>query len=438
MKRAMPILFVSMLLATIADSARAGDWPRFRGPNGSGVSTDTKVPVTWSDSENLKWKTALPGPGSSSPIVVGDRVFVTCYSGYGVTRRDAGNLEDLKRHLLSIDRADGKIVWSKTIDAAMPEDPFSGMGVPEHGYASNTPVSDGERIYVFFGKSGALAFDMQGNQLWQTDLGRESSNRRWGSSASPILYKDTVIVNASEESQSVRALDTATGKEVWKAEAASLELAYNTPALVELEDGRVDVVIPVPHEIWGLNADTGRLTWFAETQLAGNVAPSPIVHDGVVYVLGGYPRIGAVAIRAGGKDDVTKSHIAWTSTDASYITSPVFCDGNLYFVSDQGIALCVDAKSGETVYKERLPGGGGSGGGRGKPFYASVVLVGDKIYSVSRRNGTIVLAAKPEFEQLAHNKLGSDETDFNGSPAVSDGQMFLRSNRFLYCLAGEK
>ena len=436
MIRTALILLLSMVPAAISDPARAADWPRFRGPNGSGVSTDTDVPVTWSDSQNLKWKTALPGPGSSSPIVVGQRVFVTCYSGYGTERGEPGNLEDLKRHLLSIDRADGKIVWSKTVQAIMPEDPCSGMGIPEHGYASNTPASDGERVYVFFGKTGVLAFDMQGRQLWQTDVGRESSARRWGSAASPMLYKDTVIVNASEESQSVRALDKVTGKEVWKAQAAGLEMAYNTPALVELEDGRTDLVIPVPFEIWGLNADTGRLTWFAETNLSGNIAPSPIAHDGIVHVFGGFPRTGAVSIRAGGKDDVSRSHILWTGADASYITSPVICDGNLYWVSDQGIAFCMDAKSGETIYKERLPGSGRNARG-GKPFYASVVLAGDKIYSVSRRTGTIVLAAKPEFEQLAHNSLESDETDFNGSPAVSDGQMFLRSNGFLYCITGE-
>lgn len=436
MKRVVLILLLPVFLVASVGPACGADWLRFRGPGGSGVSADTGVPVAWSDSENVKWKTALPGPGSSSPIVVGERVLVTCYSGYGEKRGEPGRIEDLKRHLVSIDRADGKVVWSKTVDAVLPEDPFSGMGIPEHGYASSTPVSDGERIYVFFGKTGVLAFEMDGKRLWQTDVGQESSARRWGSAASPVLYKDTVIVNASEESQSVRALDKATGKEVWKAEAASLEMAYNTPALVELEGGRTDLVIPVPYEIWGLNADTGRLTWFAETELAGNVSPSPIVHDGVVYALGGIPRIATVAVRAGGKDDVTGSHVLWTSSDASYITSPVFHDGNLYWVSDQGIALCVNAKSGETIYKERLPGSGGGGRG-GKPFYASVVLAGDKLYSVSRKTGTIVLAAKPEFEQLAHNRLESDETDFNGSPAVSEGEMFLRSNGFLYCIGDE-
>ena len=132
---------------------------------------------------------------------------------------------------LRIDREDGKVIWRRKVKAEMPEDPFAGMGIPEHGYASNTPATDGERVYAFFGKTGVLAFDLDGNQLWHVNVGKESSNRRWGSSASLILYKDMVIVNASEESQSIRALDKLTGKEIWKAEASSLELAYGTPLL---------------------------------------------------------------------------------------------------------------------------------------------------------------------------------------------------------------
>jgi hypothetical protein len=427
-----PALVIAFLLA--GASLSAAEWTRFRGPNGLGTSADAEVALTWSESENLKWKTDLPGPGSSSPILCGDRVFVTCYSGYGVERDDPGNIEDLKRHLLCLDRNNGSVVWSRVVEAEMPEDPFSGLGMPEHGYATNTPVTDGQRVYVFFGKTGVLAFDLQGNELWQTDVGRESSNRRWGTAASLILYKEMVIVNASEESQSIRALDKMTGKEVWKAEGTALELAYATPAIVELDDGRRELVIGMPNEIWGLNPDTGKLSWYAETSIGGNVAPSPIAKDGIVYVMGGYPRTGTVAVRAGGKDDVTDTHLLWTSRDSSYVPSPVLHDGDLYWVNDQAYAFCVDAKTGERRYRERLSRGA-SGWGRGKPFYASVVLAGERLYAVSRRGGTFVLAARPEFEQLAHNRLASDQSDFNASPAISDGQLFLRSNRYLYCLA---
>ncbi len=422
-------------LIVVTRPLAAAEWPQFRGPDGLGISADANVATQWSESKNLKWKTRLPGPGSSSPIVWGPHVFVTCYSGYGLSRSNPGNIQELVRHLICIDRENGKVVWKQTVKAEMPEDAFSGMGVPEHGYASNTPATDGERLFVFFGKTGVLAFDLKGNQLWQVNVGKESSNRRWGSSASLTLYKDTVIVNASEESQSIRALDKITGKEVWKSEASSLELTYGTPLLVPLAGDGKELVIGVPNEVWGLNPDTGRLKWYAETGLDGNVSPSPVAANGIAYIFGGYHNTSSVAIRTGGKGDVTDTHTLWTSRHASYVPSPVIHNEKLYWASDQGIAFCADPKTGKTIYRERLSRTMGSGGRRGgKPFYASAVAVGNKLIYVSRKGGTYVLAAKPEFEQLAHNEFDTDESDFNASLAISDGQLFLRSNRFLYCI----
>jgi outer membrane protein assembly factor BamB len=303
----------------------------------------------------------------------------------------------------------------------------------EHGYSSSTPVTDGERVYVFFGKTGALAFDLDGKQLWKVNLGKQSSNRRWGSGASPVLYKDWVIVNAAEESRSVRVLDKLTGKEIWKAEANSLELCFSTPMLVDCGGGRTDLALALPGEVWGINPDTGKLRWFAETGIDGNVSPSVVAADGVVYVTGGFPRQGSAAVRAGGKGDVTKTNILWSSQNASYVPSPVVYNGHLYVVSDQGFATCMNAKTGNLVYKERLPGASSTGRG-GKPFYASPVLVNGHLYAVSRRNGTFVIEAKPEFKLVAQNKLAGDDTDFNATPAVVDRQLFLRSNRALYCI----
>ena len=425
-----------LLVMSLIGSLSAADWPCFRGPDGSGVSSDTAVPTTWSDSENLKWKTPLPGPGASSPIVYGDRVLLTCYSGYGAERGSAGNIGDLKRHLVCVNRADGQVVWSKSVDAVQPEDPYSGMGVPQHGYASNTPVTDGEEVFVFFGKSGVLAFDFAGKQLWKADVGRQSSDRRWGSAASLLLYKDTVIVNASEESRAIYALDKQTGREVWKAQANTLEMAYNTPVILQTPEGENELVVAVPNEVWSLNPDTGKLNWYAEADLDGNVAPSAVTADGIVYAIGGYRSWATVAVRGGGKGDVTRSHVLWTSSNSSYIPSPVLFEGNLYWVSDQGIANCLNAETGKEVYRERLSGVP-STGRMGKPFYASAVVAGRRIYAVSRTGGTFVLAAKPKLEQLAHNRFESDDSNFNASPAVSDGQMFLRSDRFLYCIEKE-
>ena len=424
------ILIILLTVGLSLASLHAGqpEWPQFRGPNGSGIAAaDAHPATTWSATQNMKWKVALPGPGSSSPIIAGERVFITCYSGYGDGSSGAGP-EKLQRHLVCLERNSGKVLWDKSVPAELPEDEYSG-NLREHGYASNTPVTDGERVYAFFGKTGVLAFDFDGRQLWKVNVGKQSSNRRWGSAASPILCQNTVIVNAAEEGRSVLALDKLTGKEVWKTEVNSLELSFVTPVLVECAGGRSDLALAVPGEMWGLNPDTGKLRWFAQTGITGNVSPSLVAADGIVYATGGYPRQGTIAARAGGKGDVTQTNVLWSSQSASYVPSPVVCQGHLYIISDQGSAICLEARTGKLVYKERLPGVTG-----GKPFYASVVLAGGHLYATSRRNGTFVVQAAPTFTLLAQNKLADDDTDFNGTPAITGKQLFLRSNRFLYCI----
>jgi len=263
--------------------------------------------------------------------------------------------------------------------------------------------------------------------VWETSVGTGSSNRKWGSAASPTLYKNMVIVNASEESMAIYALDKATGKEIWKAQGDALELAYGTPFLTE---GGKELAIAVPEEVWGLSPDTGKLKWYAEMAPDGNICPSIVGKDGIVYVLGGFRTKGSLAIRGGGKDDVTQTNVLWSSKESSYVPSPVIYDGHLYWVNDMGVAYCAEAKSGKVVYRERLSVGGG-----GKPVYASVVLADEKLYAVTRTGGTFVLPAKPKFEQPGNNKFASDTSDFNASPAISNSQIFLRSNKFLYCIA---
>jgi hypothetical protein len=184
-----------------------------------------------------------------------------------------------------------------------------------------------------------------------------------------------------------------------------------------------------------LNPDTGKLAWYAQAGPRGNVAPSPVAQDGIVYVTGGFPARQTVAIRAGGKGDVTQSHVVWSSQIGSYIPSPVLCNGNLYWVDDKGSANCVEAATGTSVYREQLPPAGGVKSSMA--CYASVVLNAGRLYAVTRTGDTYVLPAKPTFEVLAHNQLASDTSTFNASPAISNGRIFLRSNRFLYCIAAE-
>ncbi len=314
-------LLTCVLLAILVGSLQAGDWPRFRGPGGVGISDEKNLPAQWDEDKNLKWKIDLPGPGSSSPIVYGDRLYITCYSGYG-TDTGSSNVDDLKRHLLCIQPDTGKVRWSKTIPSTAQEDPWRGY-IREHGYASSTPICDGKYVYVFFGKTGALAFDLEGKEIWRKNLGTDSANRRWGSAASPILYNDLLIVNASEENRTIYALNKMTGQEAWKVEADNSELTYATPALVNLVIGKQELVIAVPNEVWGFDPSTGACTWWGKTNLPGNISPSILAVKDVIYAFGGYPQTGSIALRAGGQEDVTDTHILWTSRDSSYVPSPI-------------------------------------------------------------------------------------------------------------------
>jgi outer membrane protein assembly factor BamB len=442
MKHVVVSSLIIWIAFAVTDVITAADWARFRGPDGLGISSDTKVPVTWNESDNLKWKTELPGPGSSSPIIVGKRVLVTCYSGYGVDRSDPGEMEDLKRHLICIDRDTGKTLWSQAVPAELPEDPYRGF-IAEHGYASHTPVSDGERVFAFFGKSGVLAFDMEGKKLWQTNVGKESGTQRWGSAASPILHKNLVIVNASEENEAIVALDKNSGEQVWKAQAAGLSGNWGTPVLVDVED-QTELVIAVPYEIWALNADTGKLKWYAEGIDSTSICASLVHANGIVYAVGGRSG-GAVAVRCGGKGDVTDSHVVWRARTQGRVCTPILHEGRLYWVN-RGIANCLNAETGEKVYQDRVEGWstsgrtggfGGLGGMMGGSDYASPILVDGKIYCTRRSGDVFVLAAKPEFQQLARNSAPAGGGDFSATPAVGDGQLLIRSNRFLYCIAAK-
>lgn len=426
-------LQLSLVLFLCSSFTQAADWPRFLGPTGAAVVKEAGIPTTWSATENLAWKAEMPGPGSSSPIVVGDKIFVTCWTGYG-DKPENKDMSKLERHLICLSLADGKMLWQSSVKTQGVEDEWQGF-ITEHGYATSTPVSDGEHVYVFFGKSGALCFDMAGKQVWHTPLGTGSSGRRWGSGGSPILYKDSVIVNATDESRMLVSLDKKTGKELWRAGGDMIDLAYSTPSIIET-NGRTDLVFPIAQEIWGLNPDTGKLRWYATHGLPGNVSPALIQDGDVVYLYGGYPTAGSAGIRLGGKGDVTSTHMVWQSKSSSYVPTPVLHEGHLYVVNDGGFALCMEAKTGRDVYRERVMEGGGRGRG-GKPFYASPVLIGDKLYAVSRRNGTFILAAKPSYERIA-TIPPLDDSQMNATPAVVGSKLILRSEKAVYCVSSLK
>ena len=186
----------ALLVTFGASFATGADWRQFRGPDGLGISNEKNLPAEWSDTKNIVWKVKLPGAGASSPVTFGNRIFVTCYSGYGMDTKEPGDMKELKRHLLCLDRKAGKTLWAKEFEPELPEHRYAGEGA-YHGYAASTPITDGQRLYVFFGKSGVYCFDLNGKQLWRTSVGKNTNG--WGSGASPILYKNLLIVNASVE-----------------------------------------------------------------------------------------------------------------------------------------------------------------------------------------------------------------------------------------------
>ncbi len=405
-------------LASAKGSAKTSEWLRFRGPSGMGTSDAKGLPLNWSMTENIVWKADLPGPGASSPIVFQDRIYLTCYTGFFIPGQSGGSQEDLKRHLIAIRRSDGGVIWDQAFAAKLPEEDR----IRDHGFAANTPAVDDQRIYAFFGKTGVFAFDHSGKQLWQSDVG--SKTHGWGTSASPVLYKDLVFINASVESSSLVALDRRTGEEKWRAKG--IREAWNTPLVITAESGRQELIVATQGNVLAFNPDTGAPLWSCKTDIGWYMVPSVVAQDGIVYCLGGRSGVAGLAVRAGGSGDVTETHRLWTSIKGSNVTSPVYLDGHLYWMNDnRGIAYCAEADSGKIVYEERLD--------RAGEVYASALLADGKLYYLTRDGRTFVLAAKPKFEQLAVNDL-RDRSIFNGSPAVDESRLLIRSDKFLYCI----
>lgn len=416
-----------LVLIFPAATLPAGDWPGFRGPTGDGVApADEKPPLKWSEKDNLIWRTALPGPGSSSPIVVGERVFLSCYSGYGADKTDPGDVSQLQRHALCLDRATGKILWNEVVKTSIAEKPYQGEYITTHGYASSTPVSDGKGVYFFFAHAGVHAYTLDGKKVWETSVGTRPHD--WGAGSSPILYGDLLIVNAALESDTLYALDRKTGKEAWTVKG--FPASWNTPTLAKV-GGRDELIVNASGKLRAFDPKTGAELWNCQSIRAAELCPSVLVHDGVCFVIG-HPGGEAMAVKAGGSGDVSQTNVLWRIKKGSNVGSPVWLDGHLYFSNDsRGIAYCLKADTGEVVYEQKL-----SETVRDR-YYASPVLSQGRLYYVGRTGGTVVLAAKPEFEVLANNVIVDDKSVANASPAIAGGRVFMRSDQFAYCF-GEK
>ncbi len=409
------MLSVSGLI--LAAGTLSADWLQFRGPRGGRIE-GVNPPTEWNDSTRIRWRHEI-GYGSSSPIIVGDKLFVTCYRNYAQGTPDNGARDALTGHTVCIDRNTGAMVWEMSIPAATEERAYESF-LPEHGYASATPVCDGMRVYSYFGASGMVAYSLDGAELWKVGLGTETSG--FGSGGSPIVFENLVIVNASVESESLVALNAETSEQVWKVEG--VKRSWGTPVIVTAADGSQELVIYYEDFLKGFNPRTGEELW-SFTGVADYVCPSVVAEGDVIYAVGGR-RGNTFAVRAGGRGDITETHKLWEADAQTNVPSPVVVGDYLMFVNQQGRAACINRHTGEVLPEVRIEGSAN--------VYASLLSVGDRLYLVSRRNGTYVLSATPEMTVLALNQIASDESDFNASPVVEGNMLYLRSNRFVYCV----
>jgi outer membrane protein assembly factor BamB len=398
------------LLALAA--AAASDWPRFRGPNGTGASADKDIPIQWSEKENILWKAALPGHGNSSPIVSGDKVFVQSAAADGS-----------ERFLLCLDAANGDVLWKKSAPGA------AAHTHDKNSLASSTPAADGERVYAIFwdGKDVSLAaYDFKGERQWERDLGPFKSEH--GAGMSPIVYDGKVIVNFDQDkSAAVVAFDAKNGKDAWRADRKGFRTCYSTPFVLERDKGAAEVVVSSSAGVTAYDPANGAEKWAYEWSFAKDplrTVAGPLAAGGLVIANSGAGSTGerdTIAVRPGTDD--AKPSLAWQVRKTFPYVPCLLTKGDyLYGVNDAGFALCISAKTGETVFSERL----------GSPMTASPVLIDGKVYAAGEDGKVYVFEAEPKFKLLAKNDMGEPVMS---SPAAANNRLFVRGKDTLFCVA---
>lgn len=411
-------------------------WHQWRGPLATGVAPHADPPVEWSEGKNIRWKIELPGGGHSSPIVWGDKVFVTAAAPYGEALQpkysDAPGAHDnlpvthrYKYLVIAVNRRDGRILWERTVRQGLPHE----MGHFTASLASNSPVTDGERVYAFFGSRGLFCFDMDGVPQWQKDLGEMQTKHGHGEGSSPALYGDMLVVNWDHEGQSfVAAYDKSSGKQRWSA-ARDEVTSWATPIVVE-HAGKPQVIISGTHRVRGYDLPTGAVIWECGG-LSANIVASPVAADGMVYAGSSYDRRVLLAIRLdGAKGDITETdRVLWRRKRGTpYVPSPLLYGNSLYFLRHyQGILSRVETTTGEDQ-------GGPFRLGGLRDIYASPVAAANRIYITDRNGTTLVISHDDNPSVLAQNRL---DDSFSASAALVGGEIFLRGEKNLYCIAEE-
>ncbi len=440
MKRFVFILTVFWLLGRPMTGANGTDtahfWHQWRGPLATGVAPHADPPVEWSEGKNVRWKIELPGGGHSSPIVWGDKVFVTAAAPYGEALQpkysDAPGAHDnlpvthrYKYLVIAVNRRDGTILWERTVRQGLPHE----MGHFTASLASNSPVTDGERVYAFFGSRGLYCFDVDGKPQWEKDLGEMQTKHGHGEGSSPALYGDILVVNWDHEGQSfVAAYDKRSGKQRWSA-ARDEVTSWATPIVVE-HAGKPQVIISGTHRVRGYDLTTGAVIWECGG-LSANIVASPVAADGMVYAGSSYDKRALLAIRLdGAKGDITETdRVLWRRKRGTpYVPSPLLYGNSLYFLRHyQGILSRVDTTTGEDK-------GGPFRLGGLRDIYASPVAAANRIYITDRVGTTLVISHDDNPSVLAQNRL---DDSFSASAALVGSEIFLRGEKYLYCIAEE-
>lgn len=392
-----------------------GEWPRWRGPFNSGVARGT-APVTWSDTENVIWKVDVPGKGHSSPVIWGNKLFIT-------TAMPTGSGNEHRMLLLCYDRTNGKLLWERASVSATPHEGHHGT---YGSFASHSPVTDGEHVVAFFGSRGVFVYDLDGNLQWKKDFPPMRKRGAFGEGTAPVLHEDVLLLTFDHEGPSfIVALDKTTGEQLWKHTREGDVSNWAPPLIVEYE-GRTQAIVPGTGKVRSYDLATGEVIWQA-SGLGLNGIPAPVVVDDVVIVMSGFRSPNLLAIKLGGEGDITGSdHILWTNTRAnSYSASPLLHDGIIYFITDNGFISAFDAKTGEAHYHQlRLP----------KPyqFKASIVGADNKLYLSTENEDVLVIEMGKEFTVVATNTMANQV--FIASPAIADGKMYLRSETTLFAI----
>ena len=418
----------------------ADNWHQWRGPDATGVSTTANPPVTWGEDENIKWKVAIEGQGTSTPIIWGDKVFVLTAINTGVKDpsipdpedQPKTNFFDIKQPnaqhafvVLCLDRNSGKEIWRQTATTKIPHQGAHN----DNDFAPASPTTDGKHLYCWFGSAGLFCYDLQGNKIWEKKLGEVKVGSSLGEGCSPVLHEGKLVIVRDHAGQStIEVLYAKTGKNLWKRERDEGN-AWATPRIIQ-HSGKTQVITAASGFVRSYDLNTGEIIWQC-SGLTGNAIPCPVVEGDYVICMTGYQGYSAMAIPLTETGDISDSEkILWKKERGTpYVPSPLLYEGLLYYnQSNQSILTCLDSKTGEVAFgPERV--------GELSNIYASPVGAGGRVYLTGRNGTTLVLERGRKYKVNALNKL--DER-FDASPALAGNQLFLRGAKHLYCIESEQ